>query len=443
MNGVAARRAAVVPRETEQQDFIAVVDDDDAERSPGPPRSFARNDGPRDSDAMGMAKRMMMQAEEQGWSYSDAVVCSQCLDEPILKQSVHHAADTSVGPCTFCGLLRPAASLDVVLELVVDGLRTEYDDPINVAYYDSREGGYQAARQDTEDLLYENDVSSDHAVIEAIARSIHTTEWCDRDLAMPPVGMGLAWSWNRFREEVRTRRRYTFLLPDPAEEDEPGMHLVHEVPAAVTRAVQLADLVIDLPAGGTWWRARVGNAGETFATASDIGPPPSEYARSNRMTAAGISAFYGASTRAGAVGEVSKYADPGSGLSVGEFALHRGVRVLDLRTPPPVPSLFNAADRDRRPATVFLREFIKSIGEPTRPGGSDEVTYIPTQIITEFLRYGLPDGPVDGILWGSTAVDDVDCCVLFATPEECADRGSQTPDTRLELDHRTITHLTV
>lgn len=40
---------------------------------------------------MGMAKRMMMQAEEQGWSDSDAVVCSQCLDEPIFTQSVHYA----------------------------------------------------------------------------------------------------------------------------------------------------------------------------------------------------------------------------------------------------------------------------------------------------------------------------------------------------------------
>lgn len=392
---------------------------------------------------MGMAKHMMMQAEEQGWSYSEAVVCSQCLDEPILKQAVHHAADASLGPCTFCGRSRDAASLDVVLELVADGLRTEYTDPINVAYYDSSDGGYQAARQDTEELLYENGVSSDHAVIEAIERNIHPTEWCARDLAVPPVGMGLAWSWDRFREEVRKRRRYTFLLPDPAEEPEPGMHLVHEVPGAVARAVQLSDLVIDLPAGGTWWRARVGKAGETFTTTSDIGPPPSEYSRSNRMTAAGISAFYGASTCAGAVGEVSKYADPGSGLSVGEFALHRGVRVLDLRTPPPVPSLFNAADRDRRPATVFLREFIKSIGEPTRPGGSDEITYIPTQIITEFLRYGLPGGPVDGIIWRSTAVADVDCCVLFVTPEECADSGSETADTWLVLDRSTIDHRTV
>lgn len=407
---------------------------------------FARNDGPRDSSEMGMTKRMMMQFEEQGWSYSDAVVCPRCLDEPVLKQALHHAADTSLGPCTFCGRLRDAAPLDVVLELVVDGLRTEYADPVEEAYYDSSEGGYQAATQDTEELLYENDVSSDHSVIQAISRSIHTTEWCDRDLAVPRVGMGLAWSWDRFREEVRTRRRYTFLRPDPAEDDEPGMHLVHEVPAAVTKAVQLADLVIDLPAGETWWRARVGKAGETFATARDIGPTPSEYARSNRMTAVGISAFYGASTRVGAIGEVSKYADPGSGLSVGAFALHRELRVLDLRTPPPVPSLFNAVDRDRRPATVFLREFIKSIGEPTRPGGSateSEVTYIPTQIITEFLRYGFPDGALDGILWRSAAVDDVDCCALFATPEECADRGGETPDTWLVFDRRTVTHRTV
>lgn len=391
---------------------------------------------------MGITKRMVMQTEEQGWSYSDAVICPDCLEEPILEQAVHHAANASLGPCTFCGQV-DAASLDVVLELVVGGLREEYTDPINEASYDSGEGGYQVATQDTEELLDENDVSSDQAVIEAIARSIHTTEWCGRDLAVPPVGMGLAWSWKRFREEVRTRRRYTFLLPDPAEEDEPGMHLVHEVPAAVTKAVQLADLVIDLPAGGTWWRARVDEAGKTFATARDIGPPPSDFARSNRMTAVGISAFYGASTHAGAVGEVSKYADPGSGLSVGEFALHRELRVLDLRTPPSVASLFNAVDRHRRPATVFLREFIDSIGEPTRPGGSpteSEITYIPTQIITEFLRYGLPDGPVDGILWRSTAVDDVDCCVLFATPEQCADRGDETADTWLALDRRTITY---
>lgn len=392
---------------------------------------------------MGMTKRMIMQTDEQGWSCSNAVVCPQCLDEPILKQAVHHAADTSLGPCTFCGRVRDTASLDVILELVVDGLREEYTDPINEAYYDSSEGGYQATTQDTEELLDENNVSSDHAVIQAIARRIHTAEWCDRDLAVPPLGMGLTWSWDRFREEVRTRRRYTFLLPDPAEELEPGMHLVHAVPAAVTKAVQLADLVIYLPAGGTWWRVRVGEAEEKFTTARDIGPPLSKYARSNRMTAAGISAFYGASTCDGAVEEVNKYAEPGSGLSVGEFALHREMRVLDLRTPPSVPSLFNTVDRSRRPATVFLREFIKSIGKPTRPGGSaieSEITYIPTQIITEFLRYGLPEGPVDGILWRSTAVEDVDCCVLFATPEQCADRGGETPDTWLVLDRRTITH---
>ncbi len=122
------------------------------------------------------------------------------------------------------------------------------------------------------------------------------------------------------------------------------------------------------------------------------------------------------------------------------LTVHRALRVLDLRTPPQVPSLFDPERRHLRPATVFLRQFIETIREPTRPGGSateDEVTYIPTQTITEFLRYGLP---VDGILWRSTADDRADCCVLFVTPEECADRGAETSDTKLVLDPGTVRH---
>jgi len=392
---------------------------------------------------MGMTKRELMEMEEQGWSWSDAMICSECLDDPALRQAVLDADNDAASPCTFCGRAEGCASLDVVVELIAEGLAEEYTDPINEAVWDSREGGYQADTQDTEELLYENSVSSDRAVIKAISRCIHTTEWCDRDLATPPVGMGLAWSWDRFREEVRTRRRYTFLQPNSDEAGEPGMHLVHEVPAAVTSAVRLAELVIDLPVADTWWRTRPDSSGRTYVTAAQIGPPPPTVARSNRMTAAGISAFYGASTRAGAVAEVSKYADPGSTLSVGAFTVHRALRVLDLRTPPQVPSLFDPQQRHLRPATVFLRQFIDTIREPTRPGGSateDEVTYIPTQIITEFLRYGLP---VDGILWRSTADHRADCCVLFVAPEDCADRGAETSDTSLVLDPATVTHQTV
>jgi hypothetical protein len=390
---------------------------------------------------MGFTKSYLMEVEARGWDDSTEIICCGCLDDQALVGVVVVNADAALSPCSFCGAVAATRSyLNAVVERIVDSLKAEYDDPINEAIYDSREGGYQTDLEETSDLLAEHEVSGDTAVLTAIDRVIRNTLWCQRDLAAPPPGMGLAWSWDQFREEVRVKRRFTFLHPDPSAATEAGMFKVHEVPAAVTDAVHLARLVIELSAGDSWFRARLDPGGATHSSASAIGSPPVQHSRSNRMTPAGIGAFYGASTRGGAIGEVSKYAAGGK-LSIGEFKLAQRLRVVDLRTPPPVPSLFDAGRRHLRPATIFLREFVESISEPTVPGGTsteEELTYIPTQIIAEFLRYALPDGSVDGVIWQSTVVDDVDCCVLFVSNEECADLGVQTPTTRLILDPRTV-----
>lgn len=395
---------------------------------------------------MGFTKSHLEEVEARGWGDSTEIICCGCLDDHALVQVVVDNADVALSPCSFCGATAVIrASLNAVVERIVDSLKTEYDDPINEAIYDSREGGYQTDLEETSDLLAEHEVSGNGDVLTAIDRVIRNTLWCQRDLAVPPPGMGLAGSWDQFREEVRINRRFTFLRPEPSGAAEAGMFEVHEVPAAVTDAVHQANLVIELSAGDSWFRARLDAGGDTYSSAAAIGSPPVQYSRSNRMTPAGIGAFYGASTRDGAIGEVSKYAAGGM-LSVGKFELAQRLRVVDLRTPPPVPSLFDSGRRHLRPVTIFLRRFVESVSEPTIPGGTsteEELTYIPTQIIAEFLRYTLPDGSVDGIIWKSTAVDDVDCCVLFVSNEECADLSVQTPTTRLILDPTTITWASV
>ncbi|MDJ0396730.1 HEPN-associated N-terminal domain-containing protein, partial [Rhodococcus sp. G-MC3] len=270
--------------------------------------------------------------------------------------------------------------MDCVIERVVEGLLAEYDDPVNEASYSTRDCGYQTDTVDTRDLLDENEVSSSPAVLDAIDRAVRNGLWCQRNLAAPPPGMGLAWSWEQFREEVRLRRRFTFLQPDPVAETEVGMFKVHEVPAAIIDAVHSARLVIDLPADRSWFRARYDKGGAKFSSATDIGSPPVRFSRSNRMTPAGIGAFYGASSHDGAVEEVSKYVTSGM-LSIGKFSAVERLRVVDLRTPPMVPSLFDTAQRQLRLATIFLQGFVESISEPTLPDGStDELSYIPTQI---------------------------------------------------------------
>lgn len=389
---------------------------------------------------MGFTKRCLEDIESRGWNDSTEIVCVRCLDDRALVQVVADNTGPSLGLCSFCGVsTAQRARLDCVVERVVEGLLAEYDDPANEASYSTRDGVYQTDTVDTRDLLEENEVSSS-PLLDAIDRAVRNGLWCQRDLAAPPPGMGLAWSWKRFREEVRLKRRFTFLRPDPAAETDVGMFEVHEVPAAIVDAVHLARLVIDLPASRSWFRARYDEGGAKVSSATHIGSPPVQFSRSNRMTPAGIGAFYGASTFDGAVGEVSKYATGGM-LSIGEFSAVERLRVVDLRTPPMVPSLFDTGQRQLRLATIFLRDFVESISEPTLPGGSstDELAYIPTQIIAEFLRYTLPGGPVDGIIWRSTVVDDVDCCVLFVSNEECADDGAQTSSTWLVLDPRTVT----
>lgn len=388
---------------------------------------------------MGFTKRCLEDIESRGWNDSTEIICIRCLDDRALVQVVADNADPSSGACSFCGVATAQrAPLDCVVERVVEGLLVEYDDPANEASYSTRDGGYQTDTVDTRDLLEKNEVSSSLAVLGAIDRAVRNGLWCQRDLAAPPPGMGLAWSWEQFREEVRLKRRFTFLRPDPAAETDVGMFKVHQVPAAIVDAVHLARLVIDLPATRSWFRARYDEGGAQFSLATDIGSPPVQFARSNRMTPAGIGAFYGASTSDGAVGEVSKYASSGM-LSIGEFSAMERLRFVDLRTPPIVPSLFDTDQRELRLATIFLRDFVESISEPTKGSSTEELAYIPTQIIAEFLRYTLPGGPVDGIIWRSTVVDGVDCCVLFVSNEECADHGAQTASTRLVLDPRTVT----
>ena len=63
------------------------------------------------------------------------------------------------------------------------------------------------------------------------------------------------------------------------------------------------------------------------APASEIGPPPTEYAGDGRMNARGISVFYGAFDQATCVAEIRP--PVGSYVAMGRFELVRDVRLLD------------------------------------------------------------------------------------------------------------------
>jgi hypothetical protein len=220
---------------------------------------------------------------------------------------------------------------------------------------------------------------------------------------------------------------------------------MHSVPDAIANAVASSGLVATLPRGCYWWRARVDVEGRKFSDAKQIGTPPAAAAKDNRMSPKGIGVFYGASTLDGAVAEIAGYAAPTAMLSLGRFELVEAIRVVDLREVAPIPSLFDAVKRQLRAPITFLHSFIEDISTPSPPTDVQNLDYVPTQVITEYLRYELSAevGQIEGVIWRSSKDRTVDVCALFIGHDGFAEAGNEVAEIRMVLDPSTVIHRAV
>lgn len=204
---------------------------------------------------MGMAKRYMEEVEARGWNDADSVVCSNCvIDQALVDAIVAHGGS---GACDYCEEkpVSPAASapIESVLELIVDGLRHEYEDPAEQMAWDE---GYVGTVYDTWDLLYDLEVTDREDVHRDLHSAIRLGHWCHRDPYAASPTESLTWGWEEFRTFVKHRRRYTFLATDDSTADGAGMIPMHAMPSAVAEAVKTGGRVTSLPAGASWWRLR-------------------------------------------------------------------------------------------------------------------------------------------------------------------------------------------
>jgi hypothetical protein len=331
--------------------------------------------------------------------------------------------------CDFCGE-SGAAELDVLTEAFVQGLRTEYAnaDDEGVPYV-SAEGGYQAAATwDTWDLVgqYYDDFAND-AVFEAVRDAVGDRMWTEVGWQFLRYNEQLSYSWQSFCEQIKHKTRYVFWLArhDADEEEERW----GEVPAGrildqIGRHILDFDLVRDVPAGTDVWRAREVQDSEVTAAAgwgaADLGTAPREFARtSNRMSPAGIPMFYGAFDQDTAVQEVTRGKQ--GRLAVGTFGLSRSCMVVDFTRLPSVPSMFDPERGHQRRTLLFLHQFVKQMAKPVRDG-YDQVDYVPTQVVAEFLlKVFNPDNPVQGLIYPS-ALNQRPCVVFDLDSSRCVEQ---------------------
>lgn len=367
-------------------------------------------------------------------------VCADCFSDEHIKATVEeHAVPIQ---CSFCESEGPSAPLAEITRFVSERLRVFYDDAAEWLVYESAEGGYQGSTYESWDLVSEHiDLPQDHdgELHSALAQALGDRAWCDAD----PFGLRenetLRYSWDHFAEYVRQERRFFFLVERPAYLESPGdPYLDPETLLSNIAALCVRHGMVRVFASGVrLFRARHETTTARLSTALELGPPPPDAAiTSNRMSPPGIVMTYLADHPETAVAEVLS---PSGGaaveLAIAEFMTTRDLRILDLTAVPPVPSIFDESGDEDREGIVFLRAFTRALTQPIERDDRVHVDYVPTQVVTEFLRVGggrTELAGLDGLRFPSARDRAGSNVVLFAG----RDALSLTPAEAVRLTYR-------
>lgn len=350
-------------------------------------------------------------------------VCGHCFGNAGLVEFCETYGEAK--RCDFCGRRKRspfAAPLSDVLSHVRDTIYRHYDDPANAGLaYESAEGGYQGSTFDTDDVFDSMglDFSEDRTdtLRDLVAAKLGNDLWTDKD----PYGLTeqdhLGYSWEGFCRYIKHERRY-FFMPGRKERVPSGLLSPADLLERIFDYAHAAGAFVVLPSGARLHRARRQKRGVSLTTASELGPPPVELAiQPNRMSPAGIVMIYAADERVTALAEVAfesgKYA-------TGVFETLRDALILDLTDLPDPPSIFaeipDYFEYDPRPRMLFLHQISSEISRPIVRDGRTPIEYVPTQIVTEYLRSAVEiDGrKVDGLRYRSARNPKGTSLVLFA-----------------------------
>jgi len=364
-------------------------------------------------------------------------VCPDHSEDDSLQQWVNDHAIAS--ECDFCersGRGAIAADLGQFAQHVFRSLLLDYglvdDEGIP---YDGAEGGYQAPVLDTMDVLIDEGLAIHDGLLQCLVGAWQGQAWMKRGEWWLTEDQALAYGWSHFREVVLTERRFWFHLA-ARDRHEPSAIPPGELLPSIGIAIEHARLTRPLLPGSRLFRAQTHHPDEHLEGAERLGSPPADNAASNRMSAAGISIFYGAQDPDTTIAEVrNAETDPQrSAITIGVFEVLKGLRIVDLSAIPEPPGLFHP-DAYARPALRFLRDFAEDLSRGVSRDRLEHVDYVPTQVVAEWLRYEFaPDGrPIDGIAYRSAQTPGT-CVAVFAGYGSAAERGAMPrPDQPLRL----------
>lgn len=362
---------------------------------------------------MGRIKEMMMD-----WDFGimhtfdkDKYVCTKHFDDPYINKYIQDNAHE--GTCSYCGAMHTKVlDMKSFMQYINERLSQRLcplDDanlPLASSFYDdedeeisgfSRAGAFILPNQaeqydDVQDVIYNYGLcTSNDQLNEDIASCFNTGFYTQTDVFTEDKDKELSYAWNYFSKMVKYKKRYTFFQdPHFTRQEEWRDDVLTEINQICGNI-----LVSQLPKGTVIYRGRPNETGVPRTSFEELTAPPSKLAKENRMSATGISMFYGALDNNTPIQEIRNYA-PDAVIDLGKFELKRELVVIDLFKIPKhlsfwMPQYF----REYK----FLKQFHLEITKPIDKNPSIE--YVPTQIFTEYIRF-MNNYHIDGIIYRSS-----------------------------------------
>lgn len=365
-----------------------------------------------------------MNAEKSDESW----VCAGCIAEEFLRHRIQK--EGTLETCHYCAEVQPCFSLEEVCDLTETAIEAHFyrtpTEPNDMEYASLRHiDGYEWFREGEEivqlieDLLQTSRELADdiqqlleyrHSDFDSDVMGLETEfarESCYAERSQISTGR-LDSMWINFVTSLKTESRFInnavsatldgiFRGVETMRARGKKPVIIHAGPGTAIPSLYRA----------RWCRNHHEMEQILVTPDKELGPPPHQISGANRMSAKGISVFYGASSVDTAISEIRP--PVGCNVVCAKFNVIRPLRLLNLPALESVLESGSLLDPDyikRREQAAFLSTLISRIVAPVLPGEED-FSYIPTQVIAEYLadpsRFNL-----DGILYPSVQLPGAD-----------------------------------
>ena len=362
--------------------------------------------------------------QKRGFGKIDKYICPKCAGSKFAKSWIKNNAKTKT-TCSYCGAKTNCLHMEEFLEFLTCAIKHYFEPAEGNLGYDSEEKTYLGRTYDRYEIAYklsevlQIDFTSELA--DDIRETLNDVLLCNKN----PYGTSQLEfcenSWKRFAHLVKYKTRYLFYVDDTKCSYSRNFMSASEMLDYTASYLEKLNLFTVLKPNVTFKRARIVE-NNLEITEEEMASPPYYQAKNNRMTAEGISAFYGTFEDDVAKEEaINKEKDlTGKKLVIADFINLNQLKCLDLTKilELTLPDWLDIKRAREREVILFYIYLHKALSSPIKKSDTKNknIEYVPTQIFAEYAKEILK---VDGIIYSSSVYQNGKCIVLFVGHEAC------------------------